>query len=90
MYFLTYHDEVQKDIARLGTTERRRISGAIKQKLLTKPELFGKPLRTNLRGLRSLRVTEYRVIFELRGEEVFIIKIDHRKNSYHKLEKRLK
>ena len=47
------------------------------------PEL-GKPLTAILRGLRSLRIGDYRVINQIENAEliVLVIKIGHRRNVY--------
>ncbi len=88
MYQLTYHTEVAHDIARLGTAEKRRIKQAIESKLAISPVLFGKPLQHSLIGLRSLRVGDYRVVFKLSNDEVFIVLIAHRSIVYTEVNSR--
>jgi len=56
---------VKEDIPRLSHPAKKQIKKAIEQKLTTKPEVFGKPLRRSLKGYRSLRVGDYRVIFRI-------------------------
>ena len=88
MYQLEYHPEVVGDIARLGTAERRRIKTAIETKLQTAPVQFGKPLQHSLSGLRSFRVGDYRVVFQLRVSQIFIVLIAHRSIVYTQVYKR--
>lgn len=89
-YTLAYHPAVvRQDIPRLGHSEKNMIEGAISQKLQTMPEAFGKPLKRSLRGCRSLRVGDYRVVFFLKSTVVHIVAIEHRSTSYREAEKRL-
>ena len=63
---LEYELAVAKvDIPRLSHPAKLQIKRAIEDKLATKPEVFGKPLRRSLKGYRSLRVGDYRVIFRI-------------------------
>ena len=61
---------------------RRRIKGAIEQKLVTAPETFGVPLRRSLRGYRKLRVGDYRVVFRVSAATVYVLAIMHRSGVY--------
>jgi len=51
--------------------------------LKTNPEL-GKPLTGNLSGLWSLRIGKYRLIYQIKNQElvIFILDLGHRKNVY--------
>lgn len=80
---LLYHPEVKKrDIPRLDPPSRRRIRRAIESKLLSRPESYAKPLAYNRSGLWSLRVGDWRVIFRLREDELWILRIGHRRDVY--------
>ena len=85
IYQISYSKEVvQKQIPKLSLPARRRIQKAIEKKLVINPISFGKPLRHSLRGLRRLRVDDYRVIYKIDEEVnlVIIVKIAHRKDVY--------
>lgn len=70
---IQYHELVhQKDIPKLPKNIKERIKRAIEEKLMTRPEMYGKPLRRSLKGYRKLRVGDYRVIFQLAGKIVKI------------------
>lgn len=71
-----------KDIARLPKADLRRIKKAIETKLTTHPEVFGKPLRFSLKGHRSLRVGDYRVIYRIEKTTVKLFIIAHRSVVY--------
>lgn len=78
-----------KEIARFPKADLRRIKKAIEDKLTTRPEVFGKPLRFSLKGHRSLRVGDYRVIFRMEKKIIKIILIAHRSMVYEDYEKML-
>ena len=48
------------------------------------PRAYGKPLKANLKGYWRYRIGNYRMITEIRDEELVIvaISIDHRKKIY--------
>ncbi|MBU4480499.1 type II toxin-antitoxin system RelE/ParE family toxin [Patescibacteria group bacterium] len=74
---------VSEDIPKLSKTNKERIEKAIKEKLTTSPEFFGKPLSNSLKGFRKLRVGDYRIIFVIENEiTVKIVCIDHRSVIY--------
>lgn len=82
-YRLLYHPlVVSRDIPKLDPPVRRRIRGAIEAKLIDHPEATAKPLAHTTERLWSLRVGDWRVIFALREEEIWILKIGHRRDVY--------
>lgn len=86
---LHYHPKVvSADIPRLDRPTRDRIRAVIAAKLTSRPEDFAKPLAYTRTGLWSLRVGAWRVIFALRDDEVWILKIGHRSDVYQDFEKR--
>ncbi len=89
MYKLTYDPKIPGDIKKIGKKEFHQIKTAIEKKLLSKPGIFGKPLRSELVGFWSLRVANYRVIYKIDEKEVFIFHIAHRKSVYQEASKRV-
>ena len=73
---------VNKDIPALPKNENARIQKRIIEKLTTRPEMFGKPLRRSLKGYRCLRIGDYRVIFRIENTSVKIFAIGHRSTVY--------
>lgn len=61
---------------------RNRIIKSLR-KLENEPE-SGKPLTSILTGLWSLRIGDYRVIYQIKNNEliILVVKIGHRKNVY--------
>lgn len=88
MFTISYYPAVKDDVANIGSKERKIIQRAIEKKLLHEPVLYGKPLQYSLRGLRSLRVGDYRVVFQLTGNLVYVILIAHRSIVYKEASKR--
>jgi len=91
MFSIRYDKRVKNDIASLSSAAQARIKKAIEEKLITRPELFGKPLRHSLLGFRSLRVGDYRVVYLIEdSKEVFVVLIAHRKDVYKTSSKRIR
>lgn len=88
-YAVTYHRLVPGDIKKLDASWQTEVREAIEAKLTVQPEVFGKPLRQSLKNCRTLRVGDYRVIFQITGSTVRIIAIIHRSREYAGIEKRL-
>ena len=87
---LRYHPGVKSvDIPLLDARLRTRLKHAIEIRLMEAPHLYGQPLRKTLRGYWKLRVGDYRVVYKIVEEEVWILGIIHRKNVYKAIKKRL-
>jgi mRNA interferase RelE/StbE len=83
MYIIYYSDKViKKDIPKLSDPIKSIIKETINNKLLKDPIKFGKPLRYSLKGCRSLRVGEYRIIYQILGDNIRISVIQRRKDCY--------
>ncbi len=54
-----------------------------------KDVFYGEPLRKSLKGYWKLRVGDYRVIYKIDGNEVWILAIINRKDVYKKTTKRI-
>jgi mRNA-degrading endonuclease RelE of RelBE toxin-antitoxin system len=82
-----YHDEVvRRDIPRLDRSIAQRIRRAIELKLTQSPESYAKPLAYTRSDLWTLRVGDWRVVFALRGDEVWVLRIGHRSEVYRGLD----
>ena len=73
---------IREDLAQLDRPTLRRIKSAIEVKLVTRPDVYGKPLRGALRGYWSLRVGDYRIAYHLKGSTVYIDVVEHRTKAY--------
>lgn len=84
MYSIQYLESVKDDIKGLSKSTKDKLKKAIEKKLIINPIEFGKPLQYSLKGLRRLRVEDYRIIYQINLESkiVLIVKIGHRKEVY--------
>jgi mRNA interferase RelE/StbE len=80
---------IAEDIPKLDVFWRGEVRDAIRSKLTTNPEIYGKPLRQSLQGCRRLRVGDYRAVFKIEKRVVQVIAIIHRSTKYKGVEKRL-
>lgn len=87
---LRYHPDVRDvDIPQLNETLKKRIKKAIEERLSISPHQYGEPLRKTLKGYWKLRVGDYRVVYKVEGNEVWIFAIINRKDVYKKIIKRI-
>lgn len=90
MYEILYSDEVVKDdLPKLGEPWKSKIQKAIESKLMTHPEIYGKPLRSSLKNYYKLRVGDYRVVFRIEEQKVKVFVIQHQSVVYSIASKRL-
>ncbi len=84
MSSVEYLDTVVDDLKSISKADKQRIRRAIETKLASNPIEFGKPLQYSLKGLRRLRVGDYRLIFQIKPEQkiVLVVKIGHRREIY--------
>lgn len=89
-YRLVYHPEARtKDVPAINQNLRERISRAIETRLTTEPQRYGEPLRRTLKGYWKLRVGDYRVVFKVVRDEVWIYGVIHRRDVYDRIVRRL-
>lgn len=89
-YRILFHEDVEKmDFPDLSSDMRRRIKQALEGRLLTHPNLYGKPLSGWLAGMRKLRVGDWRIIYRIVDDEVRILIIGHRSKVYQSVFHRL-
>jgi mRNA interferase RelE/StbE len=87
---LRYHPDVRDiDIPKLNETLKKRIKRAIEERLSISPHQYGEPLRKTLKGYWKLRVGDYRVVYKVERNEVWILAIINRKDVYRKIIKRI-
>ena len=90
MYTIQYHPlVVRDDIPKLGAAYKQRIKRSIEQKFAVRPGTFGLPLRRSLKGYRKLRVGDYRVVFRIAGQTVYVLAIMYQSIIYDHMSKRV-
>ncbi|MCY4319659.1 MAG: type II toxin-antitoxin system RelE/ParE family toxin [Alphaproteobacteria bacterium] len=72
-------ESAAKELRRVAKPDRTRIVTAI-DRLAETPHL-GAALKGDLRGLRRLQVGDYRIVYEVRDEElvVLVVRVSHRR-----------
>ena len=86
---MIYHPDVKKnDIPKLDERSKSMIKRAIEERLTSRPELFGHPLKGSLKGYWKLRVRGYRIVFTLFEYKILILAIVDRKVVYRQSERR--
>jgi mRNA interferase RelE/StbE len=87
---IKYHPEIKiVDLPKIDLKNKAMIKKAIEERLITNPEIYGKPLRRTLKGYWKLRVGEYRVIFKVVENKIMVFGIIHRKDVYPQVTKRV-
>lgn len=80
-YKIIFKESVYKDLKKVGKPNSLSILEGIERELpvsaLSNPTLKGK-----FKGLRKLRIGNYRVIYTIMSNEVLILRIGHRKEVY--------
>lgn len=90
-FTVKYHPDVREvDLPRINVKMRERIRRAIESRLMTAPQEYGLPLRKSLGGYWKLRVGDYRIVFKVEGEIVYVLAIRHRKKIYDEVQSRVR
>ena len=90
MFKILYVDKVvDEDIPNILEPWKGEIKQAIEMKLMTRPEVYSRPLRRSLKGYRKLKVGGYRIVFRVEVNKVKIFVIQHRSTVYDTAPKRL-
>lgn len=73
----------KEDFRKIDKADQQKIIKAIRKKLTRDPEGFGTPLRGGLKGLWKLRVGQYRVVYEIKKNEilVYVVKVGFRRDE---------
>lgn len=89
-YSLRYHPRVaEDDLPDIPASLHLRIARSIDGRLTSEPMRYGVPLRGTLKGYWKLRVGDYRVVFKVAGQEVWVLTILHRREVYDAVVARL-
>ncbi len=83
-YSVRIKHSASRDLAQIARQDRERIVYAI-DRLGEQPHA-GYPLKGDLRGLRRIRVGDYRVVYEILKSElvVLMIRAAHRREAYRR------
>ena len=86
----SYTKSAAKAIRKLDPGTRARVKAAVE--LLVEEPTRGKPLQLSLRGLRSWRTGDWRIVYRVRETEIeiLVVAVGHRREVYARLRDRLK
>ena len=81
-YSLQIKASAAKELSRIERADRERITEALDQ--LREHPLMGPPLKGGMRGLRRIRVGDYRVVYEVQHDVlvVLVVRVAHRRDVY--------
>lgn len=82
-YNIVYKKSVQRDLKKLSKAEVHRILNQVEEELSKNADTYP-VLKGQFAGLRKYRVGEYRIIYAILEDDVFILRISHRKDVYKK------
>ncbi len=80
-YVLLYTPKAVRDIRRLDSVAKKRIKAAL-EKFSQDPFHYAQKLVHTELGSYRFRIGDYRVIFDVDGEKIVILRIGHRKDIY--------
>jgi len=83
-YNLVYTRRAEKNIKKLNPSIKRQIGKAI-LKLQDSPLEHSEKLTEPKIGTYRFRTGDYRVIFDIEGKDIVILRIGHRKEIYKRL-----
>lgn len=83
-YKLTYTPRAERDIKKLDPATKNRIGKAL-LKLQENPLLYSDKLSDPSIGTYRFRIGDYRVIFDIEGIDIVVLRIGHRKEIYRRL-----
>jgi mRNA interferase RelE/StbE len=86
MYKVEWSKKAQKDLKRIEPTAAKKIKFGVENSLAHDPTGRGKLLTHNHKGKWSFRFSDYRVIYQIKHNEILIIVVEvgHRREIYQK------
>jgi mRNA interferase RelE/StbE len=80
-YRLAYTQRAVKDIGRLDANVKKRIGNTL-LRFIDNPLQYAEPLTDSALGSYRFRIGDYRVIFDIEGNDVVVLRVGHRKDIY--------
>lgn len=82
-YKLVYTQRAIKDIRKLEQSTKKRIGRAL-VRYEEDPLKYAEKLIDQRLGTYRFRIGDYRVVFDLEGNEIIVLRVGHRKDIYKK------
>ena len=83
-YKLVYTNRADKDIQKLPPEIKKRI-GKTLLRYEQDPYRYSETLTDSNFGTYRFRIGDYRIIFDLEGSEIVVLRVGHRRDIYKKL-----
>jgi mRNA interferase RelE/StbE len=83
-YSLVYTHRAIKDVQRLEAKAKKRI-GKTLLRYAEDPFRYAEKLTESKLGTYRFRIGQYRVVFDLKGNDIVVLRVGHRKDIYRKL-----
>lgn len=80
-YELVYAKRAARDISRLDYAAKERIKGTL-ERYAHSPFNYAKKMVDPALGTYRFRIGEYRVIFDVEGAEIVVLRVGHRREIY--------
>lgn len=80
-YELIYTKHAARDISKIDIVARKRIKKSL-ERLVKSPKTAGRRLTDSRLGDYRFRIGDYRVIYDIRGSKIVILRIGHRREIY--------
>ena len=81
IYRLSYTRRAERDIKKLEPKTKDRIGKAL-LRYTKEPLRFAEKLSDPILGEYRFRIGDYRVVFDLGGDEIIILRVGHRREIY--------
>ena len=83
-YAIRIKESAARELQRIERSDRERLISAIDR--LAENPFAGSALKGELRGLRRIRVSDYRLIYEVREQDlvVLVLRAAHRREAYRR------
>jgi len=82
-YSLIYTRRAERDIKKLGPNAQVRIGNAL-LRYSEEPIRFAEKLSDPILGEYRFRIGDYRVIFDIKGNEIVVLRVGHRREIYRR------
>ncbi len=80
---LVYTNRAVKDIASLNPQTKERIKEAL-ERYSEAPRNYAKRMVDPVLGTYRFRIGDYRVIFDIEGNDIVVLRIGHRRDIYRR------
>lgn len=82
-YDLIYTNRAIKDIKKLSPEIKKRIGNTL-LRYKSDPQKYSETLKETKMGTYRFRIGDYRVIFDIEGSQIVVLRVGHRRDIYRK------